>query len=94
MPLTRETFLDISSLEVERYLQRPRNTADSPDGSCLADAGASRDPGGLRLLLRPRWESGSDGEVKVVIVMSRNFSFATACAVILGLIARNYCKMW
>lgn len=86
MPLTRDTFLDISSRETERYRQRPRNTADSPDGTCLA-GGASRVPGWLRLRLRPRWESNSDVEVKVVIARSSSLSFAATFAAILNLIA-------
>jgi hypothetical protein len=33
-PLIREAFLDVSIREMDRWRDRPRKVADSPEGSC------------------------------------------------------------
>ena len=90
----RDAFLDdddgdTPSRDVERYRQRPRNTDSPVVDTCLAivdaaaAAAASGEPGGLRLLLRPRWSASCvDGGGYAAMAMSRYLSFVLAWAAI------------
>ena len=83
-PRTRDAFrddadaADTPNRDVDRYRQRPRNTDSPVADACLAAAAASAssEPGGLRLLLRPRWSSScADGGYAA---RSRYLSFVRA----------------
>ncbi|KAI5868629.1 hypothetical protein GGS23DRAFT_40249 [Durotheca rogersii] len=72
----RDVFLDASTLDVDRFRQRPRRVDDSVE-RIRAAAMARAASGVLRRRFRPRWLSGS-GEENAVIATSRMLSLAVA----------------
>jgi hypothetical protein len=79
--LKRDVRLDASRRDTDRFLDRPRNVADSPDGSCtdvICIKGS-----GLRRRFRPLWSSGSGDEI-VVVTSSASLSFDNVCAAMLN----------